>query len=366
MTAGTSLTDAASSVGSRIGRYFGVVGMIPALLLVLWGAVLITSDAWRDRPNLARLAKALSGWTLSSYAGALLWILLASLVVGLILNPLQFGMTRILEGYWGTSGPARVVMRWRIGRHRRRLDLLRTRRERLRERQNEGMDKLLGELYGEDPETWSAQTLTTRRDGLFKSLDGARFAGLRAAEDALYGILRSHPDVTRTMPTRLGNVLRAAEDQVGKQYGLDVTVTAQHFSMVADQRHLDYLRDARQQFDLTVRLCVVFLIATVMAVSCLLTDGWWLLIALVPYACSWLAYRASVGSAADYMTVVATVVDLNRFKLYESLHTALPRNSVEERWNNEKLIKLLDQDHKASVRYEHPEPSAPPTPPGNP
>jgi len=364
MTASTSLTDAATSVGNRIGRYFGVVGMIPALLLVLWGAVLITSDAWRGRPNLLRLGKALSGWTLSNYAGALLWILLASLIVGLVLNPLQFRMTRLLEGYWGSSGAARLALRWRIGHHRRRVDLLRARRETLLQRQNQGLDKLLEELYGENPRNWDPQKLKTRRHAVFISRDGTKFAGLRAAHDELHGILESHPAEARTMPTRLGNVLRAAEDQVGKQYGLDVTVTAQHLSLVAEQRHLEYLRDARQQFDMTVRLCVVFLIATAMTCGCLLTDGWWLLVALVPYAFSWMTYRASVGSAADYMTVVATVVDLNRFKLYESLHVELPRNSVEERWNNGKLMQLLVQDRKVTVHYQHPADTPPP--PGTP
>ncbi|WP_326947378.1 hypothetical protein OG439_00555 [Amycolatopsis sp. NBC_01307] len=366
MTASTSLADAATSVGNRVGRYFSVVGMIPALFLVLWGAVLIASDAWRGHPNLPRLGRSLSGWTLSSYAGALLWILPASLIVGLVLNPLQFGMTRLLEGYWGSSGPARLVLRWRISRHRRHLDLLLQRQEMLRERQAMGLDELLRKLYSQDPKSWDDRTREIHRRSMFDSEDGAKFSGLRAADDALFGIIRSLPVMARTMPTRLGNVLRAAEDRVGKQYGLDVIATAQHFSLVAEQRHLDHLRDARQQFDLTVRLCVVFLIATAMACGYLATDGWWLLAALIPYALSWLTYRACVGAAADYMAVMATVIDLNRFKLYESLHVELPRNSVEERRNNEKLMKLLDQQRKTTVRYKHPTIVTPATPPGTP
>ncbi len=367
MTASTSLADAATSVGTRVGRYFGVVGMIPSLFLVLWGTVLITSDSWRGSPDLRRLGRALSGWTLSNYAGALLWILLASLIVGLVLNPLQFGMTRLLEGYWGSSGPARLMLRWRIGRHRRHLDLLDERRKALRKRRIAGIDSLLKNMYDEDPLTWDARTRDERRNEIFDSVAGASFAGLRAAEDTLFGVMRSYPVMARTMPTRLGNVLRGAEDRVGKQYGLDVILTAQHFSLVAEPRHLDHLRDARQQFDLTVRLCVVFMIATVMAFGCLATDGMWLLVSLAPYTLSWLTYRAAAASAADYMAIMATVVDLNRFALYESLHVDLPRNSVEERWNNEKLMRLLDQQPKTSVRYKHPTAdAAPPTPPGTP
>ncbi|MEV7094697.1 hypothetical protein AB0M80_17860 [Amycolatopsis sp. NPDC051045] len=372
MTAGTSLTDAATSTGTRVGRYFGIVGMIPSLFLVLWGAVLITSNSWRGRPDLRQLHNALSGWTPSSYAGALLWILPASLIVGLVLNPLQFGMTRLLEGYWGSSGPARLILRWRIDRHRRRLDLLDERRKALRRRRIAGLDRLLEDLYDEDPRTWDAKTRETRRNEIFDSAAGANFAGLRAAEDALFGVIHSYPVMARTMPTRLGNVLRGSEDRVGKQYGLDVILTAQHFSLVAEQRHLDHLRDARQQFDLTVRLCVVFMVATVMTCGFLATDGLWLLVALVPYALSWLAYRATAASAADYMTIMATVVDLNRFKLYESLHTELPRNSIEERRNNEKLMKLIEHDRTVNVRYKHPAagtPSTgdtPPTPPKTP
>ncbi|MFJ9778038.1 hypothetical protein ACIRSS_00550 [Amycolatopsis sp. NPDC101161] len=64
-----------------------------------------------------------------------------------------------------------------------------------------------------------------------------------------------------------------------------------------------------------------------------------------------------------------TVLDLNRFKLYESLHLKAPRSSKAERKNNAKLMNLLSGDEEVDLRYEHPAAdtaAAPANPPGNP
>jgi hypothetical protein len=87
----------------------------------------------------------------------------------------------------------------------------------------------------------------------------------------------------------LGNTLRRYEDRVGTQYGLDAITTAPHFSLVAPEAHVAYVRDTRQLLDTTVRLCFVSLLAAVLTVAALVTDGWWLLIALVSYGLAYLA-----------------------------------------------------------------------------
>src|ERR1022692_1237906 len=102
--------DAALSIGQRIGRYFAVVSMIPSLFLVLWTYILIASGSLSGAPKLHNVEVALSHWTLTKAAG----VLLATLAVAVVLHPLQFGTTQLLEGYWGTTPLAIAAMKMRI------------------------------------------------------------------------------------------------------------------------------------------------------------------------------------------------------------------------------------------------------------
>jgi hypothetical protein len=70
--------------------------------------------------------------------------------------------------------------------------------------------------------------------------------------------------------------------------------------------------------------------------------------------CAYIAYRASVSAASEYTTSVSTVIDLDRFALYESLRIDIPRDTNEERAVNQELMALLGGDKSANVRYTRP------------
>ncbi|MEU8639009.1 hypothetical protein AB0C38_43035 [Amycolatopsis sp. NPDC048633] len=361
-----SLADSAISVGSRIGRQFSIVSMLPALFLVLWSAALIASGAWQGGPQLKQLGHEFGQPTVAKVA----WIILASLITGLFLHPLQFAMVQLLEGYWGHNRLARVLALIRIDHYRKKkLDL---------RKQAGSVDAQLRELVDarlvldSDPATLEKEPITEEdREGLLDSRRGDDFTPWILAAETLGYAADRYPDASRIMPTRLGNTLRREEDRAGQQYGLDAVTTAPHFTLVAEERHLLYLRDTRQQLDTSVRLCVVSVLATAETVACLFTDRLWLLIALATHALTYLAYRASVAAADEYTAAVRTLIDLNRFKLYESLHVRLPVSTEDERRNNVKVIELL-RGVPTNVSYKHPAtgtPStgaAPPTPPRSP
>jgi hypothetical protein len=370
-----SLPDAAVGLGSRIGRYFSMVSMIPAVFLSAWTAALVASDAWSGAPQLDRMTRALTGITL----GGVAWLLLATVVLALFLHPLQLAMTRLLEGYWGSSYLATVLLRHRITHHRKRFVRITRRRSRLERRRDRVLTKVLVLRYlreladdpttADDPATWDETRLKEELDNLVAA-EGAHAArGAIAALESIPHALARYPDPSRMLPTRLGNTLRTAEDSIGRQYALESIRTTPYIALIAPDTHLNYLQDTRGQLDTSVRLCVVALVATVETCAFLITDGWWLLLALGPYSLGYIAYRASIAAADEYMGIVRTVLDLNRFKLYESLHVKPPRNTKEERKNNARLMELLAGDDEVSLRYRHPDPStgaAPPTPPGTP
>jgi len=108
-----SAAGAILSVGNTIGRYFSLTSMVPSVLFVLWTYVLLASGAGSGPPDLNRLAPA---FTIS--AEKVSGLVLATLFVGLFLHPLQFGMTRLLEGYWGVSSVALSLSAARINHHR--------------------------------------------------------------------------------------------------------------------------------------------------------------------------------------------------------------------------------------------------------
>ncbi|MFJ1763981.1 hypothetical protein ACIOD2_26950 [Amycolatopsis sp. NPDC088138] len=371
-----SLADAALGTGARIGRYFSLVSVLPALFLSAWTVVLIASGAWSGAPDPKQLPSELGRIGLGGYA----WILLATIVIALFLHPLQLGMTRVLEGYWGSSRIATILLRLRITHYRRKKAQLNKRQTRLDRQRERVLRRILVRNYltevanspdtAKDPSAWNPEEFRREVLKLLPNKAAHAASGAHAALASIPHRLDRFPVASRMMPTRLGNALRSAEDRIGRQYGLDAIRTAPHIALLAPELHLSYLQDTRQQMDTSIRLCVVALLATLESVIALLTDRWWLLIALGPYLLTWIAYSAAVAGADEYMGMVRTVLDLNRFKLYEELHVKHPENSEEERKNNERLMELLN-GKREFVEYQAPAgtPStgaAPPTPPGTP
>ncbi|MFI5587160.1 hypothetical protein ACIA5G_19080 [Amycolatopsis sp. NPDC051758] len=366
-----SFAESTLNIGNRIGRYFGLVSMLPALFLVLWSAALVASGAWYGPPHPNWIGPKVGSWSITGVA----WLLLASLAAGLFLHPLQFAMTQALEGYWGYSRVAQVFLRIRIRHHRKRVQAAHKALEDLDSIFEDRITKVLEELKLSKPSHLAGKTNDEQRRTVLHTKYGNELGGLLAAAEAAEHATERYPEVDRIMPTRLGNALRREEDRLGQQYGLDAMLTAPHFVLVAADKHVQYLRDTRQQMDTSVRLCVVSLLGALEAVTCMFTDGWWLLTALAPYALAYLAYRAAVAAADEYTTAVKTVIDLNRFTFYEALNATRPHDTREERRTNKKLMELLKSvpdDGPVNLRYRKPAtdtPStgaAPPTPPGTP
>ncbi|MFF1606909.1 hypothetical protein ACFVYA_03940 [Amycolatopsis sp. NPDC058278] len=222
-----SLPDTAMSLGSRIGRYFSVVSMLPVLFLSAWTFALIKSGAWSGPPSLGDLADKLKNIKVSEVA----WLLLSTVLVALFLHPLQLAMTKILEGYWGSSRIAVGLLRLRITHHRKRFERLRDRRDKLEQRRNRVLAKLLVARYlrklvddptnAQDPARWDSERLKQELENLMFSAQAHPAGGTHATMTSIPSLLAHYPDLDRMMPTRLGNTLRSAEDSIGRQYALD-------------------------------------------------------------------------------------------------------------------------------------------------
>jgi hypothetical protein len=280
-------------------------------------------------------------------------LLVAALLLGLVLHPFQFSMTQLLEGYWGRSGIGLGLARRRIMHYRRAVRALKDAAKDAEykwvhavECARTTQDRIKRESPRQRRDRNAVQLNTQAGDPMLA--DYLRAQALRAA-------LHQYPDAwRRMMPTRLGNVLRRYEDKAGKQYGLDIVRIAPHLNLVALPEHRAYVDDCRKGMDLGVRLCVLFAFATALSVGLLIRDGAWLLLALAPYFVSYLAYRGATSSAHAYGTALLTLVDLDRFALYEQLHVPSPSSTKAERDRNALLSKVLSGDQKCVLDYAQP------------
>lgn len=315
----TNPVEVALAGAGHLGRSFRVVSVLPGLTLVFYVFGLLASRTADGRLDLTRLTASVRSLSFTDVA----ILVLLSFIVGLVLHPLQFGVVQLLEGYWGPSMVGRSLIAARSEAHRRRWRLA-----------TDAMD-MAARALNTDP----------------RPADRADFA-LLATQNENERVLFRYPEPDRIMPTALGNVLRRHEDLAGSQYGLTALVVIPHLALIAPKEHLDYLDDRRNELDGAVRFCLVWALCAIATVVVLWSGGRWLLVGLVPYALSLLSYHGAVGAASHYGHALSTLIDLNRFRLYEHLGVRLPVDSQAERLSNRMLMALLQHRQDVNVRYD--------------
>lgn len=307
--------QATNAGGSRRDYRFAVASLFPTALLGLMLAWLVGSGALAGRPDTNRFtaaARDLSGVELLG---------LSSLValVAVLAHPFSVQRLRFLEGYWDGSPAAPLARIGRI-RHRR------------RRRRLEGIIQ--------------AKPRTDKE--------------LRRWNRASHQ-LDLYPDESKLLPTRLGNVLRAAESKAGQRYGLDtVTIWPRLYPHLPNPL-ARALHDTRTQLDTYASLCICFLVAGVALAAALLTDGPWLAVPLAAVAVSWIAYRAATRIAIKYGEALAVAFDLYRFTMLDGLRYPLPSNLEEELDFNQQLTKFFRSGrplHGADHRHCYQEPTS--------
>ncbi|MFD0523010.1 hypothetical protein [Paractinoplanes durhamensis] len=143
------------------------------------------------------------------------------------------------------------------------------------------------------------------------------------------------------LPTSLGNVLRSYESRVGRPYGIEAIRTIPRLAMVAGERETAYMENQRTQLELAVRTSLLSLLGAVVTVLFFWRHGWWLLLALVPYTVAYLTYRGAVALAEEYGMSMAVMVDVSRFRLYDTLRLPSPRGHDAEVAQNAALMDVF-------------------------
>ncbi|NUR95318.1 MAG: hypothetical protein HOV67_08680, partial [Kribbellaceae bacterium] len=282
--------------------------------------------------DLGNAGDALSNWS----AGKIGLVLAAALLLGFVVHPLLFATTQVLEGYWGPRPFAVRIATVLALRHRSRKKRLEDHVDDLNQERWRILDEMIERRLGSEKfKLLSEQELRARRVTMSARSQGAALHGLTLARDATLKVIDTMPpDADRILPTRLGNALRQAEDTIGRSYGIDLITVAPHLAMTAAPARAAYLDDSREQLDVSIRLAFYGLLSAVVTTVWLLGAGWWLLVALVPYAFAYVTYRGAVASAAAWGAAVKTCMDLDRFALYEAMHVDWPTDTRAERQRN--------------------------------
>jgi hypothetical protein len=207
-------------------------------------------------------------------------------------------------------------------------------------------------------------------------------------------------DRSDIMPTRLGNVLKAAETYPWKRYRLDAVVIWSRMESSIPDAFSTTFENAKISLDLMITLatCILFFgipWAAWIVVHNTMMLSWWLplilaLIALAlrlyifagiavlaclapvflaspPIALArtqiavillvgiailfWLCYQNAVQAALAYGEQIKSAFDLYRWKVLEALHLQLPKDLDEERKTWEAVDGLLLRNYRPDARY---------------
>lgn len=158
-------------------------------------------------------------------------------------------------------------------------------------------------------------------------------------------------ELTRLMPTRLGNVLRASESWPVDKYGLDPVKCWSRLWLVLPPEARTELAGARSRLDAAAAVVawgLLFVVWTIWA--------WWALPAGVLVACA--AYVAMVAAATSFGDLIEAAVDVYRFALYDALRWPRPAAPDVERAAGEDLTRFLWRGTAAHGARYAPDPPA--------
>ncbi len=301
------LTRFIEGVGAHLAERWMATVFAPAF--VFWGyglAVWIGHIGWTQASNQIQQVSEPGWWAV--LIGGLFVVLLSSLIGQSLVLP----VLRLLEGY---HLPA-FLRAPLVQHHRRRLNRLRHRYDTIAESE---VDHPLTRKQREE---------------------------LTHLEQQLHALPTLPDDL---MPTRLGNILRAAERRPANKYGLDTIICWPRLWLLLPDTARQELGAARATLDTEVRVLIWGSLLLVWSVW-----SWWslLITLLVAVLVVGFAYRRALVAASVYGDLLEATFDLYRLGLYDGLSLPRPAGPAEEVAHGQRLTQYLYRGlADASVRF---------------
>jgi hypothetical protein len=262
----------------------------------------------------------------SNALGTSVVLLVAVILAAVVTQAFSFGTIRFFEGYWGAGRLARALLRWRSGAWSRRRGRLEKRIERQRSAAfGDACDQMRG-LKDPIPEPW-IEVLTDDFEGRegdsrrgyspdvvanARQLNWETFAVPASlhALDRAERRFKEFPANHRLLPTYLGNVLRANEDQLGSD-GYEIEgLVMRHYESIPSRLMAQH-DQFRGRLDMYCTLVPVFIFLALAAFGLLAREDDHFVVAACTAAAflamAWASYRAAIASARGYAVALATI-----------------------------------------------------------
>lgn len=291
--------------GSLSDRWAAVAG--PAI--VFWVGVAV---AWLSHQHSLGPLGTGTAWLENQSIGGQVLLLVAALAVlaasAMLVQRATTPMLRLLEGYWPRG--LGWLRQWRTERH-------------LKKARKDAQDKqhLWAELDDRPP--------AIRRP------ESQRAAARRRLNTVEAHTHQRPDDATQMMPTRIGNILRAAETRPRDRYGLDPIIVWPRLWLVLPDTARTEVAAARTAMDATVAATIwalLFCLATPLA--------WWAApVGLTVAAVTSLWWTPA--RAITYGELMESCFDLYRTDLYKHLRQPAPTSPITETAAGEALTNYL-------------------------
>ncbi len=160
------------------------------------------------------------------------------------------------------------------------------------------------------------------------------------------------------MPTRLGNILGAAEEYSYVRYGLEITVVWPRLWLILPEYVQKEIVNARRRLDTRIQMCIWYLLFSIWAIICtwskfpLSTKILSITIACFLFFC---IRKGILDAAISFGELLRAAFDTYRFKLYEALHWHQPISPEEEPHYGEEITIYLRRNATlfATTRFPH-------------
>jgi hypothetical protein len=324
------------SFGSKFAEQWVATLLTPAFVFWLGGFAVIL-QRWGWKPLVTQF---------TAYPDPLQ---VALLVVGFcaiatsafVVQRFDFAALRFLEGY----GPLWIqpLKQWRTRYYRDRKTDLDTTKQILRARQDEQCEKF--KTLKKIVDTQGAAQLTPTQRADYWQINEQLTKEFLTPEDQQTLIrirqeLRAMPQAnTDIMPTRLGNLLRAATRQPVNKYGLDAIICWSRLWMLLPELAKKDLQEARADLNTAARVWLWSLLFC--SWTFLAKDPWATWPLLLGLLSGWFAYHWALAAASTYGEMLEAAFDIHRHLLYQSIRWNLPPDPSVERQVGEALTKYL-------------------------
>jgi hypothetical protein len=218
--------------------------------------------------------------------------------------------------------------------------------------------RILPLLHGYSFGAWGRTVvywLMRRQYWRYQKLIGAldRLEDTPLASSAAARLLSQFPPREQILPTRLGNVLRAAEYRVNERYSLDLAIVYPRLRAVLPDNLNNGLDHAAANMEVAARLSVTAYFFAIAGLLLAAIQTYMLLLAPTGILLAGLWYSIAVDRAGYFGTQLEVAFDLHRIPLLQRLNMPVPQSWEEERRAFERVTGFLAgiDDHHLPFVY---------------